>query len=502
MKHGRRHRTAIEADPQRTNEFEESKVCTPGEHKQGQGGCGSTRGQGIDKYFTPLGNNVCRKPLSGEIFPRPQPNGRSFSDSAITLGTSWETAPPSKTAQESMPDLSSPSAVNTQPSHVTQDNSLVHTIKPQKWEPPVSPIIVIKGRRGAGTPRNHTPNENSTDGNQEKPGPASPGPASAKHLTSPCWEATLTKEELEEVFNKEEEQCTEEGGEDTLLAHTEKRVKHSSTIGEQALETPQNHNHSRTDTKDALRTGWEALNSTLMSITNAMIFNTDKLDIQIEILQNLATTTMAIDNKLDKLNALIRRAQSHMKADKGKVNQTYQCHCSSILDKLQELPTVKSTLVTDLKQELLQRGNVKQLLQSPQGTNNPQKRTYTHPNQDAASPEQALGSSVKDSNQEHTAPNAPIIPVLSRKNKKRLRMHNKTVMESERKYLHPSSHGNRSSPGGNPRANQKQHTAAQLGDTKSPSTTVQRPPPQPRNKSIRLQEEGKQDKSHTRSWGH
>ncbi|KAJ1204517.1 hypothetical protein NDU88_008294 [Pleurodeles waltl] len=257
MKRSRRHQTAIEADPQSANEFEESKVCTPGEHKQGQVGYQSSRVQGIDKYFTPLGNNVCRKPLSGEIFPRPQPNGRSFSDSAITLGTSWEAALPSKTAQESMPDLSSPSAFNTQPSHVTQDNSLEHTIKRGT---PVSPIIVIKGRGGGRAPKNHTPNENSTDGNQEKPGSASPGPASAKHLTSPCWEATLTQEELEEVFNTEGEQCTEEGGEDTLLAHTEKSIKHSSTIGEQAPETAQTHNHSRTDIKDALKTSWEALN--------------------------------------------------------------------------------------------------------------------------------------------------------------------------------------------------------------------------------------------------
>ncbi|KAJ1141425.1 hypothetical protein NDU88_007758 [Pleurodeles waltl] len=309
-------------------------------------------------------------------------------DHTITLGPSWETAPPSKTAQESMPDLSSPSALNTQPSHVTQDNSLEHTIKPQKWEPPVSLIIVIKGRGEGRTPRNHTPNENSTDGNQEKPGPASPGSVSAKHLTSPCWEATFTQEELEEVFNKEEEQCTEEGGEDALLAHPEKSVKHSGTIGEQVLETAQthNHNHSRTDTKDALRTGWEALNSTLMPITKATIFNTNKLDIQNEILQNLATTTMAIDSKLDKLNTLIRRAQSHMEADKGKVNQTHQCHCSPFLAKLKELPSVMSTLVTDLKQELLQRGNVKQLLQDLQGTNNPQKRTSIHPKLDAASP--------------------------------------------------------------------------------------------------------------------
>ncbi|KAJ1180236.1 hypothetical protein NDU88_005458 [Pleurodeles waltl] len=38
MKRGKRHRTAIDANPQRANEFEESKVCTPGDHKQRQGG--------------------------------------------------------------------------------------------------------------------------------------------------------------------------------------------------------------------------------------------------------------------------------------------------------------------------------------------------------------------------------------------------------------------------------------------------------------------------------
>ncbi|KAJ1120625.1 hypothetical protein NDU88_008787 [Pleurodeles waltl] len=294
MKRTRRHQNTTEADPQKANEFEEPEVCTPGEHKQGQGGSQRTRVQRINKYFTPLGKHVCSKPPSGGTFPRPQPNERSFSDSAITLSTSCETALPSKTAQESMPDLSIPSSSSTQPFHLTYDNSLEHTIEPQKWEPPVSPIIVIKGRGGGGSPRNHNPNENSIYGNQEELGPASPAPASTKHSTSPRWEASLTLEELEEVFNKGEEQCAEERGENVLLIHTEKSVKHPSTIGEQALETSQI--HSPTDTKDTLRTGWEALNNTLTAITNATIFNTDKLDIHIEILQNLATTTMAIDN--------------------------------------------------------------------------------------------------------------------------------------------------------------------------------------------------------------
>ncbi|KAJ1106341.1 hypothetical protein NDU88_003742 [Pleurodeles waltl] len=222
--------------------------------------------------------------------------------------------------------MSIPRASSTQPLHITHDNSLEHSIQPQKWDSPVSPTMVIKGRGEGGTPRNHDPKENSTEGSQEKPGPVSPAPALAKHSASPCWEVSLTQDELEEVFNKEEEQCAE--GEDALLPHTEKSVKHPSTIGEKALEPAQN--HCPMDTKDALLTRWDALNNKLTAITNAIIFNTDKLDIQIEILQSLATTTMAMDNKLDKLNTLIRRAQSHMEANKGKLNQTYQCHCSPI----------------------------------------------------------------------------------------------------------------------------------------------------------------------------
>ncbi|KAJ1202846.1 hypothetical protein NDU88_006641 [Pleurodeles waltl] len=247
--------------------------------------------------------------------------------------------------------------------------------------------------------------------------------------------------------------------------------------------------------KDALLIGWDALNNTLTAKTNATIFNTDTFDIQIKILQSLATTTMAVDNKLDKLNALIQRAQSHMEADKGKVNQTYQCHCSPILDKLVELPSVMSILVTDLKQELLQRGNINQVPQCLQGANNPQKSSSIHSAQGAASPAsparpaQSFGSSVEGSNQEHTATKGPFFPVLSRKNRKRLRkMRNKAVMELESKYSHPSSHGNHSSPRGNPRAKQKQPTAAQPGDSKSPTTTDQR---LPKNNPTRLQEEGR-----------
>ncbi|KAJ1153709.1 hypothetical protein NDU88_006467 [Pleurodeles waltl] len=217
---------------------------------------------------------------------------------------------------------------------------------------------MIKVRGWGGTPRTRNPKENSTEGSQDKPLPVSPAPALAKYSPSPHLEVSLTQEELEEVFYKEAEQCAGEQGEHALLTHTEKSAKHPSTTGVQALETAQNHSH--TDTKDALQTGWDAQNNTLMAITNATIFNTEKLDIQMEILLSLATTTMAIDNKLGKLNAYIRRAQSHMEADKGKVNQTYQCHCSPMLDKLKELPSVMSTLVTDLKQELLQ-GNVNQV---------------------------------------------------------------------------------------------------------------------------------------------
>ncbi|KAJ1119767.1 hypothetical protein NDU88_007952 [Pleurodeles waltl] len=234
MKCARRHQNTIEADPQKAKESEEPKVCTPGEHKQAQGGSQSAMGQGIEKYFTPLEKNVCCKsPPPGGTLSRQQPNWRSLSDSAITLGTSCEVAPPSTMAQESMPYLSIPCASSTQPLHITHDNSLEHTIQPQKWEPPLAPIIVIKDRGEGGKPKNNDPKRNSTEGSQEKPGLVSP--ALAKYSTSPRWEVSLTQEELEEVFNKEEEQGEEGQGEDALLSHIEKSVKHPSTIGKQAL---------------------------------------------------------------------------------------------------------------------------------------------------------------------------------------------------------------------------------------------------------------------------
>ncbi|KAJ1142163.1 hypothetical protein NDU88_008490 [Pleurodeles waltl] len=152
-----------------------------------------------------------------------------------------------------------------------------------------------------------------------------------KNLPCLCWEASLAQEELEEVFNKDEEQRSQEGGvQDTPKKRS---LIQSTTNMPYAFDITQN--HGLFDPKDAmLLTGYDSLNKTLTAITNATLFNKDKLDIQIQILQNLATTTMAIDNKLDRLNLLIKKAQASVEADKEPVNQAHHFHCSPILDKL------------------------------------------------------------------------------------------------------------------------------------------------------------------------
>ncbi|KAJ1191794.1 hypothetical protein NDU88_001109 [Pleurodeles waltl] len=71
-------------------------------------------------------------------------------------------------------------------------------------------------------------------------------PIPMKKLTSLGWEAPLTQEELKEVFNKEEEEYSEE--EDAHLMPAEKSVNQSSTNMSQAFKTSQN--CGLIDTKD------------------------------------------------------------------------------------------------------------------------------------------------------------------------------------------------------------------------------------------------------------
>ncbi|KAJ1124680.1 hypothetical protein NDU88_003129 [Pleurodeles waltl] len=190
-------------------------------------------------------------------------------------------------------------------------------------------------------------------------------------------------------------------------------------------------------------TGWAALNKSLTDLTNATIFNTDKLNIQIQILQSLATTTMATDNNLDRLNSLIKRADAQVEADKELPTQGHHCHYSPILNKLQELPSIMSTIVVNLKQEAEEWRNGSQWTHdqpTPGTVNRPQMGVTNMATQPEACPEQTMGAITESPEKKntHTRDEGPFLPVLSRKNKKQLReMHNKPSRGQETK-AHPA----------------------------------------------------------------
>lgn len=68
-------------------------------------------------------------------------------------------------------------------------------------------------------------------------------------------------------------------------------------------------------------------------------FQSDKMDLQLTLLDTLAVYVGRIDEKLGQLNSLIGRAQQEAKLS---------CSCGPIIDKLAALPEIVSTLIEGL----------------------------------------------------------------------------------------------------------------------------------------------------------
>ncbi|KAJ1192412.1 hypothetical protein NDU88_001719 [Pleurodeles waltl] len=85
------------------------------------------------------------------------------------------------------------------------------------------------------------------------------------------------------------------------------------------------------------------LYNVLSAITTATSMNTDKLDIQISMMQTMPPYIMAIDTKMEKLNSFITSTQSY-------AAETYlNCRHSPVMEKLAELPRVMKNMIIEIK---------------------------------------------------------------------------------------------------------------------------------------------------------
>ncbi|KAJ1118275.1 hypothetical protein NDU88_006470 [Pleurodeles waltl] len=88
---------------------------------------------------------------------------------------------------------------------------------------------------------------------------------------------------------------------------------------------------------------WHQLLQTLQSTVLALNYHSDKLDVQVDVLNTLASYVAHIDHKIENLNKLTTRAQT----SSNYVQPT--CCCSPIIESLSSLPTFLSSVVREIK---------------------------------------------------------------------------------------------------------------------------------------------------------
>lgn len=85
---------------------------------------------------------------------------------------------------------------------------------------------------------------------------------------------------------------------------------------------------------------WNSLLNTIQLDVEALQYQSEKMEIQLTLLNILAVFTAGIDEKLGNLNGLITRVQA---------NTHFSCKCDQVVDKLSTLPSMLSGLIKDIK---------------------------------------------------------------------------------------------------------------------------------------------------------
>lgn len=88
---------------------------------------------------------------------------------------------------------------------------------------------------------------------------------------------------------------------------------------------------------------WVSLLHTMQLSVNAIQYQSDKMDLQLSVLNSLSIFVANIDGKLAELNNLVRRAQAETQLIQP------NCSCITIVDKLATLPTAMDNLLSDIR---------------------------------------------------------------------------------------------------------------------------------------------------------
>ncbi|KAJ1100187.1 hypothetical protein NDU88_005274 [Pleurodeles waltl] len=138
---------------------------------------------------------------------------------------------------------------------------------------------------------------------------------------------------------------------------TKSKVRQATQLTHVSQENP-------TDQQSKTLDVWEVVFKTSQLTLEALTYQSNKMDVQIDLLNIIATSISGIDQKLVDLNNLIIRAQTLAETT------NIECACAPIVEKLKQIPEVLSTIIDDIKNNNLtghskKMGNEREMCYNP-----------------------------------------------------------------------------------------------------------------------------------------
>ncbi|KAJ1214973.1 hypothetical protein NDU88_002583 [Pleurodeles waltl] len=129
-----------------------------------------------------------------------------------------------------------------------------------------------------------------------------------------------------------------------------KYVPHQNSMNSKVRQATQLTHVSQENPSDEQRKTldvWEVVFKTSQLTLEALAYQSNKMDVQIELLNIIATSISGIDQKLVDINNLIIRAQTLAETT------NIECACAPIVEKFKQIPEVLSTIIDDIKKNNL-----------------------------------------------------------------------------------------------------------------------------------------------------
>ncbi|KAJ1153247.1 hypothetical protein NDU88_006008 [Pleurodeles waltl] len=144
---------------------------------------------------------------------------------------------------------------------------------------------------------------------------------------------------------------------------------------------------------------WKALLATMDAISAAIQFQADKQDTQVDLLNILAIHIVSIDNKLQSLNDLIKRAQTHS------YTQQVTCQCCTTGGNSQRSLDILNDILKEVKIQTLRTeehfsSNGKKIPKNPMNKESPQNAKKSHEESNNIKDIHSSGQGMSQSNTE------------------------------------------------------------------------------------------------------